>query len=232
MTDDLTIKKEIPLPNSTDMIKDINFNMTIEVHLLPWRIGSNFIVSVSGETYEYREFFKEQHMIYTEMEHGGVFGALNYRNTPKQWVNYYDTPGEARRFVDVLRQKFPNLPVKVKFNSVDLQVWYDNVMEKKERLVEMYEAEEALKSIKPRVPDILCGHRWNGKIYGYGDTKRIYLDNIERELTSEELESLQEYNKANEPYLKKRLEIKTNYADVKAVEKILLKDLVEDESVY
>lgn len=52
---------------------------------------------------------------------------------------------------------------------------------------------DAEKGIK--TPDFLTG-KWNGKIYGYGENKSIYIDGDKIELTKEQLEELQTYLEA------------------------------------
>ena len=46
-----------------------------------------------------------------------------------------------------------------------------------------------------KTPEILEGGSWNGKIYGYGKIKSIYLSGKKIELTPEELEELENYKK-------------------------------------
>ena len=49
-----------------------------------------------------------------------------------------------------------------------------------------------------KTPEILSRGYWNGKIYGKGAIKSIYLNGDKVELTAEQLESLEEYLKAKE----------------------------------
>ncbi len=83
---------------------------------------------------------------------------------------------------------------KVKERERRMEYYHDNCLcsECKAKELKAKEAEQGIAR-----PDFLTGY-WNGKIYGYGETKSIYIDGNKYEMTAEELKSLQDYLKAKE----------------------------------
>ena len=76
--------------------------------------------------------------------------------------------------------------------------WYEAQLCKdcyKKMLAENKRKEEKEKGIN--APEFLIGY-WNGKIYGYGETKSIYLDGEKMELTADQLQELNAYINAKE----------------------------------
>lgn len=74
--------------------------------------------------------------------------------------------------------------------------WYEGELCKecyKKMMAEKKIEDEKKKGII--IPDFITGY-WNGKIYGYGETKSIYIDGDKIELTKDQLEELEEYKKA------------------------------------
>lgn len=67
---------------------------------------------------------------------------------------------------------------------------------RRKAIAESRKEEDEANGIK--TPEILSGGKWNGKIYGYGAIKSIYLNGNKVELTPEELEELENYKKAIE----------------------------------
>ena len=71
--------------------------------------------------------------------------------------------------------------------------------------------QEELASVpKPKVPDVVKGRSWNGKLYG-GKKKSVYLNGEQVMLTDAEVEEIKRYQSEKEEYQKKILEIKRKF---------------------
>lgn len=62
--------------------------------------------------------------------------------------------------------------------------------------------------VKPDVPDVLKGHKWNQKIYGKSGNYSVYPDGQKVMITDEQAEEIKRYLIAKEEYNKKVEEIK------------------------
>ena len=62
--------------------------------------------------------------------------------------------------------------------------------------------------VKPEVPEVLKGHKWNQKIYGKSGNYSIYPDGQKVMVTDEQVAEIKEYLIAKEEYNKKVEEIK------------------------
>ena len=71
------------------------------------------------------------------------------------------------------------------------------------------EKQDEIKNIvKPNVPEILRGHKWNQKIYGKSGNYSVYPDGEKIFITDEQAEEIKIYLEAKEEYRKKVKEIK------------------------
>ena len=86
--------------------------------------------------------------------------------------------------------------------------WYHVVKEDQE---DWKTRQEELASVpKPKVPDVVKGRSWNGKLYG-GAKKSVYLDGEQVMLADAEVEEIKRYQSQKEEYQKKILEIKRKF---------------------
>lgn len=64
---------------------------------------------------------------------------------------------------------------------------------------------------KPCIPNILRGHKWNGKVYGKSGSYSIYLDNDKVSVTDDEASIVEEYTEEKKKYWKKVGDIEESY---------------------
>ena len=165
----------------------------------------------SGDSYSHKDTLKENGCHYTDVYPacGGPFGML-YR-LPARWVFCCHEPNEAMETAKKIGMDTDSITLP---SNVDAQMWLDARKCREER-TKNCEAELAELGDIPAWTDtikaILGKKRWNGKIYGRGNDKTIYLDGEKIKLSKAEAEELEQIHAARVEWREKYNEIKQKY---------------------
>lgn len=175
--------------------------LILEVYLSVLDPEKPILLMFSGDSYSHKDeikadgyFFGEEHPV------TGLFDFFKMKPDPKRWWKTFS----KEEAVDEMK-KWHDRGAKIEshITAISLSL-YRETMERKQK-----QDEAIAKLVKPERPAYLVG-RWNGKIYG-SRSKSIYLDGEKKELTDEEAQQLEKYQKDLETYqaeVKKIKEVK------------------------
>jgi len=154
--------------------------------------GANVIISVLGDTKPIKEELKGLGFRFTDLYESGFFGMLSMRAPEKAWSKtvFYETlPDEMKAF----EEKIKITKLENRLTDVDMAMLATAAKEVEANAGKVAEAEaEIAKLEKPSRPACYPTGYWNKTIYS---GNRVYIDNKEKKLTSEEAKEIKDYQK-------------------------------------
>jgi hypothetical protein len=169
------------------------------------------IITLTGNTIDHKDAIKAQGFKWGHKPAASIFrDFLSMREPAKCWYKIIALAGDdldasLRMVADVVNAIQSALPISTtnqQIDPLDIYSLRQNLAKKAEQAKAKAETAAAVAALdKPSRPEWMDVGRWNGKIYGndeYGH--RIYVDNKEIKLTSDQAADLLAYQAACDQY--------------------------------
>jgi len=162
-------------------------------------------IALTGGTEPKKEEIKKLGYRWGEMR-GGVMNMLLASKSKYAWIK--------RVKLDVLTNEELTKPISEEFAALGAQVVFqfsalDVEMAAQKQAKKIEQDKEIAKLEKPTKPACYPTGQWNGVVYGKAERGyRIYVDNVETEISSEEAKAILAYSDARKAYREKVEKIK------------------------
>ena len=181
--------------------------LVLNIDLDPFdRNGFPFILFFSGNSYSVKEEIKNLGYSWGDL----VTGVFEILQKPQKAWQMRVSAEELDDRVNAVKDFFPDVVIKRNFSKLDVVAYAENKKQANEKTEKLNK--ELSELTPPQKPACYPTGKWNGRVYGSKKNGyNIYVDGDKQEITVDEKELLENYQRNKEDYNKQVAKIKAKY---------------------